>query len=100
MGFPTLDIDKSKNKIYGNLFKCVEEPSATTLIQQLQILVSLAKKTLGVAATASRRATFSRSIVDAFSKIFDYLSGRISEIDASILSEEEFIPCLVNNEVR
>jgi len=100
MGFPTLDFDASKNKMYGNLFKCAEEPSPTALLEQLQVLVSLAKKILGSTATERHSVTFSRHITATFSNIFNYLSSRISEIDACKLNNEEFIPCLVNDVIK
>jgi hypothetical protein len=100
MGFPTLNFKEIKNKMYGNLFQCVEEPSPTALLQQLQVLVSLAKKTLGAAAAGSHRVSFSRTIIATFSEIFNYMSSRTSEIDASRLNNEEIIPCLVNEEIQ
>ena len=86
--------------MYGNLFKCAEEPSPTALLQQLQVLVSLAKKILGAKATERHSVTFSRHIAATFSNIFNYLSSRISEIDACKLNNEEFIPCLVNDVIK
>ena len=45
MGFATLNLD-DKNKLYGSLFQCAEEPTPAIVLQQLQYIVNLAKKTL------------------------------------------------------
>jgi len=99
MGFSILNID-GKNKLYGNLFQCLEEPSPPALLKQLQIIVSLAKKTLHQAVEGDYKTSFSNKIVATFLRIFNYMSSRSSEIDANQLFNEEFVPCLVNNEVQ
>jgi len=99
MGFPILNAH-SKNKVYGDLFQCLEEPSPHVLLRQLKAIVSLAKKTLAEAVGGQHKVLFSHEIVATFSRIFHYLSNRSSEIDASELFNEKFIPCLVDDEVK
>eukprot|EP00536_Pseudo-nitzschia_multiseries_P016499 jgi/Psemu1/221501/e_gw1.1133.16.1 len=99
MGFPILNAH-GKNKLYGNLFNCLEEPSPHALVRQLKIVVSLSKKTLAEGASGQHKIPFSLKIIATFSKIFNYLSSRSSEIDANQLYNEKFIPCLVDGEVR
>lgn len=99
MGFAILNVQE-KNKLYGNLFQCAEEPSPTVLLQQLQFLVGLAKKTLRSAPGGKNKALYAEKIVASFFQIFNYLSGRSSEFDSTRLSNENFIPCLVNGEVH
>ncbi len=99
MGFATLNAGK-KNKLYGDIFQCAEEPTPAILIQQLQFLVSLAKKTIRSAPTGKEKALFSKKLVTTFYKIFTYLSSKSSEIDSTSLVNEEFIPCLVNGEIE
>ena len=99
MGFAILDVH-DKSKIYGNLFQCAEEPTPTVVLQQLKFLVTLAKKTLGSAPKGKEKFVFSEKLVATFYRIFTYMSSRSSEIDSTALFEEEFIPCLVNEEVH
>lgn len=99
MGFATLNVGK-KNKLYGNLFQCAEEPTPIALIQQFQFLVNLAKKTLRSAPKGKEKTLFSQKLVSTFYRIFTYMSSRSSEINSTSLVNEEFIPCLVNGEVK
>lgn len=99
MGFATLNID-GKNKLYGNLFQCAEEPTPIVLLQQLQFLVTIAKKTLQAVPGGKEKALFSQNLVDTFNQIFTYMSSRSSEIDPTVLFNEDFIPCFVNGEVQ
>lgn len=99
MGFATLHVD-DKNKLYGNLFQCTEEPPPTVLLKQLQSLVTLSKKTLGALSGGKEKALFSQKLVATFYRIFNYMSSRSSEIDSSTLFNEEFIPCLVDGEIQ
>jgi hypothetical protein len=99
MGFATLHVG-DKNKLYGNLFQCTEEPPPTLLLKQLQSVVTLSKKTLGALSGGKEKALFSQKLVATFYRIFNYMSSRSSEIDSSALFNEEFIPCLVDGEIQ
>jgi Protein of unknown function (DUF3684) len=101
MGFPVLDLG-GKNKLYGNLFQCAEEPAPSALIQQMLFLVSTAKKVLA-ATQGNKRAEFSETVVVSFASIFEYMSTRTSDIKPSLmdgLASEDFIPCIANGEVQ
>jgi hypothetical protein len=99
MGFATLNAG-DKNKLFGNLFQCAEEPHPSALLEQLKVLVTLAKKTLATAPEGEEKALFSRKLVATFYQIFNYMSSRSSEIDSTALFNEDFIPCLVNGKVQ
>jgi len=99
MGFATLNLD-DKNKLYGSLFQCAEEPTPAIVLQQLQYIVNLAKKTLTAVPKGKEKALFSQNLVDTFYRIFNYMSSRSSEIDSRTLSDVDFIPCLVNGDIQ
>ncbi|KAG7344022.1 DUF3684 domain containing protein [Nitzschia inconspicua] len=98
LGFPVLNLG-SKTKVYGNLFQCAEEPDSTAAIQQMKLLVSMSKKMLN-AASRERKQLFSGTVLSSFAAIFEYLSTRnISAALLSDLSNEKFIPCLIDNNI-
>jgi hypothetical protein len=102
MGFPVIDPSLGDTaKLFGNLFHCVPEPEPGALIQQLLLLVAAAKRSLKESQGAHRKV-LSEKVVEAFSGIFQYLSSRTSEIGSSVmggLETQDFIPCLVDDEV-
>jgi hypothetical protein len=99
MGFPVLNLG-SNTKLYGNLFQCVEEPDPTATIKQMMLLVSLSKKMMN-AASAERRHSFSGTVASAFAAMFEYLSTRnIPDTLLRDLSDEKFIPCIVEDAIE
>mmetsp|Transcript_24134 Transcript_24134/g.59049 ORF Transcript_24134/g.59049 Transcript_24134/m.59049 type:complete len:1833 (-) Transcript_24134:1433-6931(-) len=103
MGIPVLDTSLGdKAKLYGTLFQCVAEPAPGALLQKLRMLVSEAKKLL-VQSGGKDSKESSEQVVVSFSKIFGYLSGRTSDMSASMLgglANEDFIPCIVDARVE
>ena len=102
MGFPVIDPGLGDTgKQFGNLFQCAQEPDPKLLIQQLRFLVNSAKKLLN--PLKGDLLADSKQVAAAFSEIFCYLSNRSSEISPSLmrtLEGEEFIPCIVNGDVK
>jgi hypothetical protein len=103
MGFPVIDPSLGDTgKLFGSLFQCATEPDPSALIRQLHFLINSAKTSLNASKGAHRKVVSER-VVSAFSEIFHYLSSCSSEIGSSLmggLEAEEFIPCIVNGEVK
>jgi len=104
MGIPVIDTSLGeKAKLYGPLFQCVAEPAPGALLQKLRMLVSEAKKMLVQSQGTDDSTDVSEQVISSFSKIFGYLSGRTSDMSASMLgglANEDFIPSIVNGRVH
>lgn len=94
MGFPVIDPKLGKKaKLYGSLFQCDTEPKANYLLNQLAHLVALAKNSPSPDV----------NVENTFSKIFEYLSRRITDLqyrDSLLpLKREAFIPCNIGGDI-
>lgn len=103
MGFPVIDPNLGERaKLFGNLFHVITEPAPSALIQQLRNLLAAAKKSVATAQGAQKKKV-SEDVVKGMGEIFTYLSSRTSELGSSLLdslAKEEFIPCMVSDELQ
>ena len=102
MGFPVIDPSLGdRAKVFGNVFQCPKEPDPGALVEQLVALVSSAKQLLRQ-SPPSDRPVVAQTVLAAFSRVFEYMSVRTTEIHISLmrkLENERFIPCMVEDQV-
>jgi hypothetical protein len=102
LGFPVLNCGSAdKNKFFGTIFGCVDHPSAEACLQQLRLLVSLAKKAIAAAPNGHQRQVFADHLIGSFYQIFGYMSTRnVKSTLLRDLHDEDFIPVIVNKEIE
>jgi hypothetical protein len=106
MGFAILDpkLAGDRSKLYGSLFQCPPEPSATDLLQQLlQLLATSQSEQRLTRGDSLKEAALSHQIESMFEAVFMYLSHRSSDFgQASIqsLKSKAFIPCRKGDSIK
>jgi Protein of unknown function (DUF3684) len=94
MCYPVVDPKLDSSAVYGAIFQCHRSPPPDQLLEQLLVLVKLAKKMLG-AVEGKNKKELSDRIMKTFSLIFQYLSGQTTDFNKTSLSslrKESFIP--------
>lgn len=103
MGFSIVDPKLGeKGDLYGSLLGCPLAPDSELLIQQLLILVNTSKERLNETHNEALKEK-SEMVIRVFTTIFKYLSS-CTPIFApemlTVLEDEKFIPCLIDDCVQ
>jgi hypothetical protein len=94
MCYPVIDPKLDARELYGTIFQCQRTPKPDALLEQLLVLVSLAKKMVDSVEGRNKKELSDR-ILKTFSLIFQFLSGKTSDFDKPSLSslrKVNFIP--------
>lgn len=92
--YPVVDPKLDSSAVYGAVFQCRRSPPPDQLLEQLLLLVKLAKKMLDTVEGTNKKELSGR-ILKTFSLIFQYLSGQTADFNKTSLSSlrtVSFIP--------
>jgi len=96
MCYPVVDPKLPSRDLYGAIFQCRRCPEPDAMLEQLLLLVQLAKK-MSASITGAALKEISARILKTFSLIFQYLSGKTSDFNKNSLAalrRVNFIPLL------
>lgn len=96
LGFPVIDPDfkKSVGRGYTEAFRCPLQPPANRLVHEVLTIASNAKEK-SLSLSGEQLADYSVRVLDTFTKIFNYMSSRCTELDKrtiDTLGRAVFIP--------
>lgn len=99
MCYPVIDPKLDSRDLYGTIFQCQRSPQPDALLEQLLVVVKLAKKMVD-AVEGKNKKELSDRVLKTFSLIFQYLSGKTADFNTSSLSSLKrvsFIPLAAEN---
>ncbi|CAB9498392.1 HATPase_c domain protein [Seminavis robusta] len=94
MCYPVVDPKLASSDVYATIFQCPRSPKPDKLLDQLLVLVQLAKK-MSASVESKNKKELSDRILKTFSLIFQFLSNQTADFDKTSLvslRKVSFIP--------
>jgi hypothetical protein len=95
MCYPVIDSSLGEAELYATIFHLPKQPPPDSVLEQLLVLVQLAKRMLSTVEGGKNLEELSARVFKTFADIFKYLSSRTSDFNSSSLSSlrsVNFIP--------